>query len=146
MIKSLALLLLAIVSPLPSFAQEEANGYMQITIEYVSMFPGNLQVRDEICRQPRSVECEKNSIKLMSDKCRQNPMLKECKEARMLAESSSCVEGLLFDGRVSRGETIKAWICVSYGGYGNVSVRDLKNSVSWTNYSLMNDGDAIRFP
>lgn len=144
--KLLPLLVLTIISPLSSFAQDETNGHMQINIEYASMFPGNLQVRDEICRRPRSFECEKNSITLMSDECRQSPGLKECKEAKMLAESSSCMEGLIFDGRVSRGEIIKASICVSYGGYGNVSVRDLKNGADWTNYSLMNNGDTIRYP
>jgi hypothetical protein len=129
-----------------SFAQQEVEGYIQVTIEYRSMFPGNLQVRDEVCKQARSIECEKAKIIINSEACNQSSSLNECKEWRDLLESSFCVEGLIFDGRVQSGEKIDVWICLSSTGFGNVSARDTKNGWVWTNYPLLNKNSSISYP
>lgn len=132
--------------PLTSYAQQETAGYIQVTIEYRSMFPGNLQVRDEVCKEARSIECEKAKIKIKSEACNQSSSFYECKEWRNLLESSFCVEGLIFDGRVQSEDKIEVWICLSSSGFGNISARDTKNGLVWTNYPLLNKHSSISYP
>jgi hypothetical protein len=142
----LILLILAIL-PVPGIAQDEIDrGYVEVTIEYRSIFPGNLQVKDTVCRPSKSIDCEKAGIKAKSDVCQQKPSLSECKEAKALLDSSFCVDGLIFDSRVGSGEKIKVSLCTSKGGFGNVSVRDSKNGQTWTNYPLLKNNDTVSFP
>lgn len=139
--------LILIILPITSFAQDEIDrGYVDVTIEYRSMFPGNLQIRDGICRPARDIECEKARIKATGDFCLQNPNSHQCLEAGALLGSSLCIEGLIFDGRVGSGEKVKVSVCASSSGFGNVYVRDTKNGLSWTYYPLLKDNDTIIYP
>ena len=139
--------LILIILPAISFAQDAIDlGYVDITIEYRSMFPGNLQIRDGVCRPARDIKCEKARIKTSSDFCLKNPTSHQCIEAGELLGSSLCIEGLIFDGRVGSGEKVKVSICASSAGFGNVYVRDTKNGLSWTYYSLLKNNDTIIYP
>ena len=143
----LLLLLLLTILPIKGIAQDAIDrGYVDVTIEYKSIFPGNLQIKDTVCRSARSIDCEKADIKIKNDPCQQKPLLSDCKEAKALLESSFCVDGLIFDRRVGSGEKIPVSLCASTSGFGNVSVRDIKNGLTWTNYSLLKNGDAVSYP
>lgn len=137
---SVAALCLAVTAA----GQEPAS--LQVTIEFTSPFPGNLQIRDEVCKRPRGVECERNLLRLNSEECRHSPQKPKCEEARLLAESSSCVEGLVFEGWVSQGENIRVWTCASGSGFANVSVRDVRKGAAWTLYPLLHHGDSVKYP
>ena len=139
--------LILIILPIPGLAQDAIDrGYVDITIEYRSMFPGNLQIRDGVCRPARDIECEKARIKATGDFCLQNPTSHLCVEAEALLGSSLCIEGLIFDGRVGSGEKVQVSICTSSTGFGNVYVRDTKNGLSWTYYPLLKNNDTIVYP
>jgi hypothetical protein len=56
------------------------------------------------------------------------------------------VDGLIFENRVGIGEKIKVSLCPSSAGFGNVSVRDIKNGLIWTNYPLLKNGDTVSYP
>lgn len=132
----------------PGFAGagNDAAGYVRVTVEYTSMFPGKLQVLDNVCRESRSIECAKASIKIQSEPCRQNPQQTECKEAQSLLDTSFCTEGLVHEGRISPGGKVSVRLCVSEGGFGNMSVRDIKKGSVWTSYVLLSDGQTITYP
>jgi hypothetical protein len=145
--RPLLMLLTLAVLPITTNAQDEIDrGYVDVTIEYRSLFPGNLQIKDTVCKPSRSIDCEKAGIKARSDSCQRNPSLRECKEARALLDSSFCVDGLIFENRVGIGEKIKVSLCPSSAGFGNVSVRDIKNGLIWTNYPLLKNGDTVSYP
>ncbi len=139
--------LVLILLPIISFAQDEVDrGYIDVTIEYSSLFPGNLQVRDGVCKPSRDIECEKARIKAGDDFCLQNPTSHKCIEAATLLASSSCIEGLIFEGRVGSGDRLKVSICTSPTGFGNLFVRDIKNGLIWTQYPLLKNNDTINYP
>ena len=77
--------------------------------------------------------------------CRNNPSSRECSEAQSKLASSSCQEGLIFDGSVESGVKLPLTICLSPSGYGNVSVKDSKNSF-WKSYRLISPGDTLSYP
>jgi hypothetical protein len=145
--RSVLVLLILTMVPIPGIAQDEMDrGYVDVTIEYKSLFPGNLQIKDTVCRQVRSTDCEKAGVKTKSDSCQKKPFASECTEARALLDSSLCIDGLIFDSRVGSGEKIRVSLCTSTGGFGNVSVRDLKNGQTWTNYPLLRNNDTVSYP
>ncbi len=144
--KLLLLPFVLVILPLICHAQEEIRGYVRVTIRYTSVFPGNLQIRDEVCKPSRGIECEKARIKANGDSCQQNPYSGECKEAKALLDSSFCIEGLIFDGRVGSEEKIGIWVCTSPAGFGNVSIRDTVKGSIWTNYLLLNNGSVLNYP
>lgn len=139
-----------ILSPLAGIAQEASgaggSGYVRVVLEFKSMFPGTVQVLDKVCKDTRNVECAKASIKANGEACQQNPGLSECKEAKDLLDTSFCMEGFVYEGRISSGEKISVDLCMSAGGYGNMSVRDVAKGPIWTNYSLLSDGQTISYP
>lgn len=135
------------ILPVPAIAEDAIDReYVDVTIEYKSLFPGSLQIKDTICRPSKSIDCEKAGIKVKGDFCRQKPYLSECQEAKALVDSAFCIDGLIFDSRVGSGEKIKVTLCTSLGGFGNVSVRDIKNGQIWTNYPLLKNGDTVSYP
>jgi hypothetical protein len=145
--KFILMQLILIILPITGLAQDEIDrGYVDITIEYRSMFSGNLQIQDGICRLARDIDCEKARIKATGDSCLQNPTSHQCVEAGALLGSSLCIEGLIFDGRVGSGEKVKVSICESSSGFGNVYVRDTKNGLIWTYYPLLKNNDTIIYP
>jgi hypothetical protein len=77
--------------------------------------------------------------------CKKNPSSRECSEAQSKMASSSCQEGLIFEGIVESGVKIPLTICLSPSGYGNVSVKVIKNSF-WKSYRLISPGDTLSYP
>ena len=54
-----------------SFAEEAKDGYIQITVKNDSVFPKNLQVRDNNCTSPSEKKtCKKAKRTLKSKECR----------------------------------------------------------------------------
>ena len=146
MIRLGLIVLLVSVLPFTVMAQDKAGGYIHVSITCKSMFPGHIQVRDEVCKEPRSIDCEKARIRVDSKKCQQDRSSVECQEATSLLNSKFCLEGLIYDDRISQDEKLKVRLCKSSTGYGNVSVRNTMNGDAWTNYPLMTDGNQISFP
>lgn len=138
--------LLVVLSPVAGFAQNSASGYIQVTVEYTSMFPGKLQVRDMVCRDRRSAECAKADITLQSEVCRQQPAAAACTEAMTLLDTSFCIAGLVLESRVSQGEKVQARLCRSASGFGTLSVRDVEKGETWTTHVLLNDGASVSYP
>ncbi len=139
--------LILIILPITGFTQDEIDrGYVDVTVQYTSMFPGNLQIRDGVCTPSRGIECEKARIKATGDFCFHNPTSHKCVEAMTLLASTSCIGGLIFEGRVGSGDKIKVSICTSPTGFGNLFVRDIKNGLSWTEYPLLKNNDTISYP
>jgi len=147
MIRLLLIQLVLFMLPAAGIAEDAMDrGFVEVTIEYRSIFAGNLQILDGVCKPSRGVECEKARIKATSEPCLQNPSSDHCQEARALLASVSCIEGLIFDKRVGSNEKLKVSVCTSTGGFGNLSIRDIKNGLSWTNYPLLKNGDTISYP
>jgi len=145
MIPVLAILII-LCSPFVCIAEDTTSGYVQITLEYKSLFPGTIQVLDGVCRQSRSIECAEAGIKLTSDTCKQKPLSDKCKEARALLNTSFCLEGLIHESRISPGKKIQLDLCVSDAGYGNMFVKDVYKDSSWTNYFLLKNGQTVSYP
>ncbi len=139
-------ILIILFLPFVSIAENAASGYVRVTLEYKSMFPGTIQVLDGVCRQSRSIECAKAGIKVNGETCRQKNLSAECKEAKALLDTSFCMEGLVYENRLSRGEKIQVDLCASEGGYGDMLVRDISKGSAWTNYFLLTDGQTVSFP
>ena len=145
-VKLACLTLLLSALPFTIIAQDKTDSYVQISINYTSMFQGHIQVRDEICKGPRSIDCEKASIRVNSEKCRKVPTLTECQEAKSLLDSKFCMEGLIYDGMMSYGQKLNVRLCKSSTGYANLSVRNTTDGDAWTNYSLITGGEQISYP
>lgn len=143
---SVLAMLMILLFPFAANAGDGKNGYVRVTLEYKSMFQGKIQVVDGVCRQSRSIECAKASIKLNSDTCRQKTAIAECKEAKALLDTSFCVEGLVYENRVTQGEKIPLSICASEAGFGELLVRDVDKGGIWTNYVLLSDGQPVSYP
>ncbi len=140
--------LLVILFPIASIAQEAASrsGHVRVILEYKSMFPGKIQVIDKVCNRIKNIECTKANIKIYSESCQKEPAPSECKEAKDLLDTSFCMDGLVYEGSMNNGEKIKVDLCTSAGGYGNMSVRDIDKGNTWTNYSLLSDGQTLSYP
>jgi len=82
---------------------------------------------------------------LSSVNCTKNSFAPECSEAQSKIASSSCQEGLIFEGTIESGVKIPLTICLSPAGYGHVSVKDIRNSV-WKSYHLISPGDTLSYP
>ena len=145
MMKSIVFVLLLAALPVKAAAQESNRGTIQIVVAYAWSSPGRIQVRDELCKEPRDIECEKARIKATGDTCRQEPNRSKCKEAMALMESSLCVEGLVYDGRLTQGDEVQVRVCASPAGNGNVSVRNITNGRIWTNYPMVSNGRRINY-
>jgi len=143
---SILVVLIILFSPFVSIAEDSMDGFLRVTLEYKAMSPGTIQVVDGVCRYSRSIECAEASIKVSGETCRQKPMLAKCREAKALLDTSFCIEGLIYESRISPGKKIQLDLCVSDTGYGNMFVKDKDNDSSWTNYSLLNDGQSVSFP
>jgi len=143
---SLLVILMIVFLPFVSSAEDATSGYVKVTLEYKSMFAGKIQVLDGVCKQSRSVECAKASIKVYGESCKQKPVSAECIEAKALLDTSFCMEGLIYENRVGRGDKISLNLCASDAGYGNMFVRDVDKGSVWTNYLLLNDGQTVSYP
>jgi hypothetical protein len=144
--KFLLIGLISLILPITSIAQDALNpGYVDVTVEYRAMFPGNLQIRDGVCKPSRDIECERARIKVAGDFCLQNPTKHQCVEAGMLLGSSFCIEGLIFDEEVVVGEKVKVSICTSSAGFATLFVRNIRNGLSWTYYPLLKNNDTITY-
>jgi len=144
-----ALFALVIVAfPIASIAQEAASrsGNVRVILEYKSMFPGKIQVIDKVCDRLKNIECTKANIKVNSESCQKEPAPGECKEAKDLLDTSYCMDGLVYEGRMISGAQIKVDLCTSAGGYGNMSVRNIDAGNTWTNYSLLTNGQTLSYP
>jgi len=143
---SLLAILMILLSPCMSSAEDTMKGYVQVTLEYRSMFPGQIQILDGVCKRSRSIECVQASIKVNGETCRNKPVPAECKDAKALLDTSFCIEALIYENRISRGEKIPLNLCASDAGFGNMFVRDIDKGSVWTNYFLLNDGQTVSFP
>jgi hypothetical protein len=139
-------LLMILLAPLAGIAQDGSSGYVRVTIEYKSMFPGKIQVLDQVCRDSRSIDCAKASIKTGSEECQKKPLRAECKEARALLDTSFCIEGLIYENRIAREDKVAVSLCASEAGFGTMSIRDISKNEIWTNYFLLSDGQTVSFP
>ncbi len=143
--------LLIVLAPLAGVAQEATRsgggrGYVRVVLEYKSMFPGKIQVLDGVCKDTRNIDCAKASIKANSESCQQKTAPSECKEARELLDTTFCMEGLVYEGRLDSGGRVTVDLCTSETGYGNMYVRNISNGATWTNYSLLVDGKILTYP
>lgn len=130
----------------PAFGFNGSDGYVEVDVEYTSIFPGYIEIKDEVCRPARNIECEKAWIRLRSESCQRGKTPDRCSEAAQLLESSFCIPGLIYEGRALQGDIIRVAVCTSSGGYGNLSVRDIKNTRSWNNYPLLTNGNKVKYP
>lgn len=140
------MVLLLLLGMSPAFAFDGNDGYVEVDVEYTSTFSGFIEIKDEVCRPARSIECEKAAIRSRSEACLQRKRPDRCSEATELLQSSLCIPGLIYEGRVESGDIIRVAVCASSGGYGNLSVRDIKNSRPWTNYPLLSNGNKVKYP
>ena len=86
---SLVFLLTIMISPVCGAQQ----GFITFNFEDRSLFPGNLQIRDEICQPSEADICDSLSAINMSLECQQNPFLDKCVKARANAIGAcSCKE------------------------------------------------------
>jgi hypothetical protein len=130
----------------PGFAEEGNGSYVDITIEFSSLFPGYVQIKDEECALSSFFECEKAAIRLRREDCRRPGQSPECAEAGEILATSTCIPGLIYEGTASRGDKVTVSVCKSSGGFGNISVRNLRNGLVWTRYFLLTDGNTVRYP
>lgn len=142
-----AISFLLAVSPLAAASEEPPPGYIRIVVVNKTFrSPTHIQVRDEVCKEPRSIECEEARIKVSGEICQKHLERPRCEEAAELLKSSLCVEGLVFDGRLIRDEQVYLNVCASEMGLGHVSVRNPENDQGiWTNYSLVTNGREISY-
>jgi len=139
-------ILIILFVPFTGIAEDATSGYVKVTLEYKSMFPGKIQVLDGVCKQSRSIECAKAGIKVYGDSCKQKPVSAECIEAKALLDTSFCIEGLIYENRATRGDKVSLNLCSSDAGYGNMLVRDVDKGSVWTNYFLLNNGQTVSYP
>ncbi len=139
-------ILIILLSPIVSIAEDAPSGYVRVTLEYKSMFPGKIQVVDGVCKQSRSIECAMASIKVNGETCGKKRHSSECDDAKALLDTSFCKEGLIYENRVGPGLKISLELCVSDAGFGNMYVRNLDSGSIWTNYFLLSDGQSVSFP
>lgn len=133
----------------PGFADERSGSYVEVTVEYSSMFPGYVQIKDEECALSTVFECEKARIRLQGEDCGKKHKHKgspECREAEEILATSFCIPGLIYEGMATRGERVTVSVCKSSGGFGNIGVRDLRSGVVWTKYFLLSDGNTLKYP
>lgn len=71
----------------PREPKEPGADYVEIEIVYGSAFPGQIQVRDNVCTEFTDIECEKADIKVNSEECKQDGPPPECKDAKALLDS-----------------------------------------------------------
>ncbi len=83
---------------------------------------------------------------LASSACRQGSVSQECVDARVKAESASCIDGLVYEGLLRAGGEVRLVLCATPSGYAGVSVRDIRKGAIWKNYRLVSDGETIRHP
>jgi hypothetical protein len=133
--------------PLAAAAEDPPPGYIRIVVvNNTFSSPTHIQVRDEVCKKPRSIECEEARIKVSGEICQKHPGRPRCEEAEELLKSSLCVEGLVFDGRMIRDQEVHLDVCASEMGLGNVSVRNPDNGPGiWTNYAMVTNGREISY-
>ena len=146
MTRFVLLVFLLALLPVAAPAEEPAPGYVRIVVVNKTFRAARIQVRDEVCKEPRSVECEEARIKSKGEICQKHPDHPRCLEAAELLQSSLCVEGLVYDGRLIRDQEVHLEVCASEMGLGNVSVRIPDNGQGiWTNYSFVSNGREIDY-
>jgi hypothetical protein len=129
------------------FADEAEDGYIQITVKNNSVFPKNLQVRDDNCTSPLGKKtCKKANRTLKSKECRENRNAKGCKQAKTKLDNSDCIAGLVYEGMVEDGESIQVSVCKSPAGYGAVSLRAINMPSPWIQHRLISAGETIEYP
>ena len=97
-------------------------------------------------RNRETLTAKRPALEWIAKNVSKTPSSVECREATSLLNSKFCLEGLIYDDRISQDEKLKVRLCKSSTGYGNVSVRNTMNGDAWTNYPLMTDGNQISFP
>lgn len=128
------------------FADERSGSYVEVTVEYSSMFPGYVQIKDQECTLSAYLECEKARIRLQREDCGKHKRSPECREAEELLTTSFCIPGLIHEGMASAGDKVTVSVCKSSGGFGNIAIRNLWNGEVWTNYFLITDGKTLKYP
>lgn len=139
-------ILLIISLSRPGFADERSGSYVEVTIEYSSMFPGYVQIKDEECKLSTFLDCEKAGIRLRREDCGKHKRSPECAEAEDILATSFCIPGLIYEGMASRGDKVTVSVCKSSGGFGNIAIRNLRNGEIWTRYFLISDGNTLKYP
>jgi len=90
--------------------------------------------------------CGRAGMTLASEVCRDRQSSQECTDARAKIDSASCQKGLIYDGSVPIGAKITLTISSTPGGYGAVSIRDIRKGPTWKSYRIISDGEMIRYP
>ena len=73
------IILLAALAP---YAYGGSLDLVTFTFEDHSLFPGNLQIRDEICKTYKTTICDDATTALRSSECRLDPSLEKCVQAK----------------------------------------------------------------
>jgi hypothetical protein len=142
------LIVISILSVLPTGLALGGNDSLQISIENRSAFPILLQVRDEVCKTPVSDACTQADFITKSRECRKTPQMDACVRAQEKIDGGSCVEGLIYEGSVEVNGKISLSICANPSGYGRLSMRDLSRSRNtlWKSNVLISNGERLSWP
>ena len=122
------------------------GGPIKVTIENISAFPVQLQVRDEVCKAPLSEPCVQADFIAKSADCMKAPLMDVCVRAKQKRDEGSCVEGLIYEGNVDVGGKAALSICAGPSGYGRVSMRSVGRSSLWKTNHLVSNGDRLTWP
>lgn len=139
---SFSLLMIFLFSTSSSFANEQLSK-IQIQIVNSSLHNKHIQVKDEICTDTLATKCELAEYIIDSDECKNDRKAEKCKDAQEVIARESCVEGLVYNGQIARGETITVDICTSYTRNGRVAIRNGTNG-AWVHYRWVGAGETIK--
>lgn len=144
------LILIAFIS---LFASSQADGQtITIYLQNTGISTNHVQVRDDVCKGELPKECEYADIIVqrckkkgkMRDNSEENKTyIDECEDAESTLDSYKCIEGLIYDGVIEVNEKVQLSICDGGSGSGNISVRAINNTSSWTRKFWLKDGDTI---
>jgi hypothetical protein len=122
------------------------GGLIKVTIENVSAFPVQLQVKDEVCKTPLSDACVQADFIAKSADCMKTPLMDACVRAKQKLDGGSCVEGLTYEGNIDAGGKALLSLCAGPSGYGRVSMRSVGRSSLWKTNHLVSNGDRLTWP
>ena len=130
---------------------EDNSGMITIYVHNTALSPNHVQVRDDVCTGDLPYECKFADI--IYQKCKRNKKTKqsgqeeelreECDEAKSTVESSHCIEGIIYDGFLQSKEKVRLSICDTGNVSGDISVRTINNTSSWTRKFWVRDGDIV---
>lgn len=125
-----------------SFASDQLSR-IQIKIVNSSLHDKYIQVKDELCTNALSKECELAGYILDSSECEKDRNAEKCVEAQEVVDRGSCAEGLVYSGKIARDETIAVDICTSYSGKGQIAIRN-SSTAPWVHYKWIDAGAVIK--